>query len=146
MGRPVSSLNCRVRPFWSYGTSSSTGGPRRRPERSTGATWNIAAAGRPDLVPEKPRPHSVRLFTNRNCIIFDKDGGQIAEDQNAIDCYQLDKEAALRITLEAEEFYLTAWGRWEHAITREEMQYLLGIRTREMDFISPSISKSAGWA
>lgn len=92
----------------------------------------------------KAKPHKMWLFTNRNCMIFDRDGNQIPEDQNAIDCYHLNKEAALRITLEAEEFRLAQWSKWEHAITRKEMQYLLGIRSKEMDL--KQIDKAAGEA
>ena len=77
------------------------------------------------------------LFTNRNCLVFDEDGEQIVEYQKAISCYALNKKLALQATLEASEFHIGRWREWEHEIPRESMQYLLGLRTREMDSANP---------
>lgn len=82
---------------------------------------------------EKAKPHQLWLFTNRTWMVFDQDGQQIAEDQNAVGCHELDKVWALQVTLEAQEFRLACWGKWEHTVTRKEMQYLLGLRTLQMD-------------
>jgi hypothetical protein len=80
-----------------------------------------------------PRAHKIWLFTNRNVLIFDEAGLQIPEAQSAISCYEVNPTEALRLTNEASEFYLTQWDYWAHAISRRDMQYLLGLRTREMD-------------
>ena len=80
------------------------------------------------------KAHTMWLFTNRNCMIFDEDGNQMTEYQNAISCNSIDKKRALEITNKAEKFVLSKWSSHEFFhITRKEMQYLLGIRTHEMD-------------
>lgn len=81
-------------------------------------------------------PHSVWLYTNRNCMVCDADGAQIPELQAAINCYDIDPRLALQITIDAQKFYLMKWCAWSHEITREEMQYLLGLRSRDMDLLS----------
>ena len=67
------------------------------------------------------------LFTNRNCLIFDNEGNQIVEYQRGISCSNLNKEVAYTATVEAESFHIGKFREWVHDITREEMQYLLGV-------------------
>jgi hypothetical protein len=78
-------------------------------------------------------PHSVWLFTNRNIMVFDAHGSQIPDAQGAVSCYHIDAKAAARVLDQAQELYIAKWRQWAHAITRKEMQYLLGLRTKEMD-------------
>jgi len=68
-------------------------------------------------------------------MIFDKERNQIDEYQKAIGCHEIDKDLAYQATLEAEIFEISQWYGWSHTITRKEMQYLLGLRTREMDLM-----------
>lgn len=79
------------------------------------------------------RCKTMHLFTNRNCCAFDENGEQIVEYQRAINCYDIDPEMAMQATEEAENFYISKWREWNQAISRIEMQYLLGLRTRMMD-------------
>ncbi len=79
------------------------------------------------------KARKIWLFTNRNSMIVDESGDQIGEAQAAIGCYEVHPAEALRLTNEATEFYISKWQEWAHPITRKEMQYLLGLRTREMD-------------
>jgi len=67
------------------------------------------------------------LFTNRNCLIFDEAGDQVPELQGSISCSHLDKDIALQATMEATEFHISKRTIWGHKITREEMQWLLGV-------------------
>lgn len=77
------------------------------------------------------KAESMWLFTNRNCLVFDKDGNQIPEYQCAITCYSIDKALALQACNEASEFHVGSFHEWEHPIDRKHMIYLLGIATRE---------------
>ena len=79
------------------------------------------------------KPVQVYLFTNRNCLIFDEIGNQIAELQAAISCYTVHKEMARAIAYAAEEFFIAEFNNWSHSISRESFMYLLGIRTEEDD-------------
>lgn len=80
-----------------------------------------------------PRAKSVWLWTNRNVSVFDEHGAQIAEVQAELSCYSLDKVVAQRVIDEADEFYVAKWNGWQHPISKREMEYLLGLRTRERD-------------
>lgn len=75
----------------------------------------------------------VYLFTNRNCLVFDENGDQMEDFQKAINCYDLDREKAMQVSGMGEKFYIAKWQEWAHEISRESFQYLLGLRTREMD-------------
>jgi hypothetical protein len=74
------------------------------------------------------KAHDMWLFTNRNCLVFDEEGKQISEYQAAISCYTLDKNLAQKATEEAVEFHIGKFHKWEHEITKDEMQYLLGLK------------------
>lgn len=79
------------------------------------------------------KPVTVILFTNRNCLVFNEAGQQIAEAQAAISCYHVDKRKAREVAQKGGKFYLACWGDWHHEISRRSFEYLLGLRTREMD-------------
>ena len=66
-------------------------------------------------------------------MIFDENGKQMTKYQNAISCYSIDADEALKITKEAQSFFIAQWLGSSFQISRKEMQYLLGLRTREMD-------------
>jgi len=72
------------------------------------------------------------LFTNRNTIVFNHDGSQDVEAQSQIDCYTLTDEAQSVID-SCDVFYLSRWGEWKHEISKREIEYLLGLRTYEVD-------------
>ena len=76
---------------------------------------------------------TVILFTNRNCIVFDHVGQQDPEAQGAIGCYAVDAERAQAVLDDAEEFFIARWGEWRHEVRKAEIEYLLGLRTRERD-------------
>jgi len=76
---------------------------------------------------------SVILFTNRNCMVFDNVGRQVPEAQGAIGCYEVDAEKAQAVLDDAAEFYVARWGEWRHEVRKAEIEYLLGLRTRERD-------------
>jgi len=67
------------------------------------------------------------LFTNRNCLIFDENGEQITDYQMAISCSHIDPDIARKATEESETFSISKFRQWIQEITREEMQYLLGV-------------------
>lgn len=71
------------------------------------------------------------LFTNRNCLIFDENGEQITEYQSKVSCSYLDKKIALQATEEAITFRICKFREWEHEISRDEMQYLLGVHVHQ---------------
>jgi hypothetical protein len=79
------------------------------------------------------KPVSVYLFTNRNCLVFDKGGKQIAKYQRAITCYRVDKKIARELAEKTTEFYISKFGEWVKPISRLSFEYLLGLRTRKMD-------------
>lgn len=81
----------------------------------------------------RQKAHTMVLFTNRNCMVFDADGHQITRYQKAISCYKVNPKLALQATQEAEVFRISCFRDWTHDIRRENMQYLLGIRTPDMD-------------
>jgi len=74
----------------------------------------------------------MHLFTNRNCLIFDDDGKQICEYQSKISCLHIDKKFARKIINESEMFYLSKFREWSHEISREEMEYLLGVHNTQL--------------
>lgn len=76
---------------------------------------------------------SLYLYTNRNVMAFDIDGQQVSEAQGAIDCYHIDIDIARKVCGEATKFYISKWREWNQEISRKEMEYLLGLRTLEMD-------------
>lgn len=73
------------------------------------------------------------LFTNRNCMVFDPAGNQVPDAQSAVSCYDLDPIAAQAVLDETQEFYLCRWNEWSHPVTKRDIEYLLGLRTRERD-------------
>lgn len=79
------------------------------------------------------KPHTVCLYTNRNVAVWDEEGNPLSEDQSTITCYHIDQTAASLVLEQAQVFWIAKWRDWMHAISRKEMQYLLGLRTREMD-------------
>ena len=72
------------------------------------------------------------LFTNRNCIVFDHDDTQDIEAQQEIGCYQMGR-GAQSVLDSCDQFYISRWGDWYHEVTKKEIEYLLGLRTRERD-------------
>lgn len=70
---------------------------------------------------------SMWLFTNRNCLVFDENGEQIVKYQRDISCSHINKKIARQATIEAADFHLGKFREWVHDITREEMQFLLGV-------------------
>lgn len=80
-----------------------------------------------------PKAHTVYLFTNRNCMVFDVNGVQIPELQGAINCYELHPDGAQQIANEASEFFISKYGTWSQQIDKKSFEYLLGLRTRERD-------------
>jgi hypothetical protein len=81
----------------------------------------------------KVRIKSVYLFMNRNCLVFDENGEQVAKYQRAIGCYRLNKKLAKELAAKAETFYLSKWQTWCHEIDRRSFEYLLGLRTKADD-------------
>lgn len=79
------------------------------------------------MTEQRHQAKSMWLFTNRNCLVFDKDGNQIVKYQAAISCSTLDPEVAFKATEEAEEFHIGKFREWEHEINRDSMRFLLGI-------------------
>lgn len=80
-----------------------------------------------------PKAHTVYLFTNRNCLVFDVNGLQIPELQRGINCYGVDPVIAQRIANEASEFFISKHGTWSNQIDKKSFEYMLGLRTRERD-------------
>lgn len=76
---------------------------------------------------------SLICYTNRNVAAYDFEGNQIIKYQEAMTCYKIDKAIAMQVVKEARFFYVAKWGEWSKEITRKEMEYLLGLRTLEMD-------------
>lgn len=86
-------------------------------------------------------PHSVYMFTNRAFMIFDSNGEQIPHYQKHITSYRLNKKVAQEVAKKAQKFYLSCFREWRHQITRQEFQYLLGLRTRQMDIAALDAAK-----
>lgn len=80
------------------------------------------------------KAHEIILYTNRNWMVFDADGQQMPDYQQAVSCFEIaNADLARRAIAEAYLLGIAKWGVWRHEITRTEMEYLLGLRTREMD-------------
>jgi len=73
------------------------------------------------------RAYSIYLFTNRNCMVFNKSGEQILKYQKNMNCQRLDKDVAKKAIEEAREFYISKYKEWVHDVSKEEMSYLLGL-------------------
>ena len=77
---------------------------------------------------------SVWLFTNRNIAVFDENGEQVVDIQQAIGwnhrcLYEYAERAALEKIVKTEpppEFYLARWQEWKHKITCDEFCSLIG--------------------
>lgn len=76
---------------------------------------------------------SFTLFTNRNCMVFDMSGTQVPDAQYAVDCYRIMPLVAQFVLDSTETFYIAKWSEWEHEVSQLEIEYLLGLRTRERD-------------
>lgn len=76
---------------------------------------------------------SIYLYTNRNWLVFDLEGAQVPEAQDAVTCYAIDRVRAQQIIDQAEQFYIAKWGKDSMRITRTEMEYMLGLRSHERD-------------
>ena len=86
--------------------------------------------------------YKVILFTNRNLLVFDKEGKQ-TDYQDCVDCYNIDeKKLKILLNLPA-EYYICRWGEWQHQISKREFEYLLGQRTREKDIQELKQQKAA---
>lgn len=83
---------------------------------------------------------TVVLFTNRSMIVFGEDGHQ-RDLQNAVSCYEIDREKLAELLTHPCTFYIARWGEWRRELTRHEFEYLLGCRTREMDLAEQEIRK-----
>jgi hypothetical protein len=79
------------------------------------------------------KAHTMVLYTDRNVLVFDEAGNQILRYQRAMTCYRINKKLALQATQEARNFEISQWLGWSQKITRREMQYMLGLRMKEMD-------------
>jgi len=79
------------------------------------------------------KPHTFWLFTNRHIAVFDRDGNQLGDAQDTVSCYHIDSEAVSRVLDQAEVFEIVKWREWKQPVTKKDIQYLLGLRTREMD-------------
>lgn len=77
--------------------------------------------------------HQVILYTNRNIIVFDEEGKQVPELQEAVDCYGVDWVLLEKLLSLPAEYFISKWGEWKHPICKKEFEYLLGIRTLERD-------------
>lgn len=74
------------------------------------------------------------LFTNRNCMVFDKNGEQIVEYQKLVSCYH--RASAKRVNEMLDtcvKFQFSDFRNFLHDVTKKEIQYLLGTRTKKMD-------------
>lgn len=76
---------------------------------------------------------SMTLYTNRNIIVFNQHGNQDPVAQTAVDCYAINPRMAQDVINDTEQFNLAKWAAWSHQITKREMEYLLGLRTRARD-------------
>ena len=76
---------------------------------------------------------SFYLFTNRNTLVFNEDGEQCVEDQRACNCYDVDKDALQKVLDQCSTFYISKYSVWIHVVSKKEIEYLLGLRTRELD-------------
>lgn len=79
------------------------------------------------------------LFTNRACMAFDRDGQQVIWAQLAIDQYGIHRPLARRAVSQATEFRLSQWRGFDKIISRLEMEYMLGLRTKEMDMAEAAV-------
>lgn len=79
------------------------------------------------------KAYSIYLFTNRNMMIFDREGNQLPEEQGMVSCYNLNREGLAPVIDQAEEFFIAKWRDWTMRISKKELQYLLGMRTLQMD-------------
>lgn len=76
----------------------------------------------------------VVLFTNRNIMVFDELGHPMPEWQSCVTGYEIDKERALELCEQAKFFFLMKWSNHcRIEVSQLEMEYMLGLRTREMD-------------
>lgn len=73
------------------------------------------------------------LFTNRSCMAFDADGEQVLWAQRAITHYKINKQLARVAVSQAQEFHLSQFRGFDKIISRLEIEYLLGLRTKKMD-------------
>lgn len=88
------------------------------------------------------KANKIYLYTNRNCLVFDTDDAQIPEYQIAMSCYKLDKALARRATEEATRFGIGKFREWMHEISREEMQYLLGVHDSQLETTTTDLNKN----
>jgi hypothetical protein len=75
----------------------------------------------------------VILFTNRNLLVFNESDEQMIDLQGAIDCYSINPEKLRELLAHDCEFSIARWGKWRQDLTRREFEYLLGLRTAELD-------------
>ena len=80
-----------------------------------------------------PKPHTFYLFTNRNCMVFDENGEQMPELQACVSCYNVDADHAREVLAQCREFFVAHWGSQRIEVKRRHIEYLLGLRTLEMD-------------
>lgn len=73
------------------------------------------------------------LYTNRNCTVYNPDGTQDAVAQSVVSCYHVDRVAAQDVLDRCHEFFISKFGEWSMPVLKEEIEYLLGLRTRERD-------------
>jgi hypothetical protein len=76
---------------------------------------------------------TITLFTNRSAMICDDFGAPVRGIEGAVGPYGVNPHMARELCAEATEFRLSKFGEWSVTITRIEMEYLLGLRTRERD-------------
>lgn len=79
------------------------------------------------------KPKTMILYTNRNVSVLDENNEQCIKFQKKMYCYKMHKHTARECCELSEKFFIAKFGKWEHEITREEMMYLLGVRTQEDD-------------
>jgi len=69
----------------------------------------------------------VTIFTNGNVYIKNEIGEQMSEYQHKINYQHIDKELAMKATIEADNFYVSDFGNWAHKISRHQAQCMLGL-------------------
>ena len=75
----------------------------------------------------------VILYTNRNLMVFNTRDLQIPFYQKAVSSYRVNKKIAQEIADNAKHFYIAKWTEWIKPITKQEFEYLLGLRTKQRD-------------
>jgi hypothetical protein len=75
----------------------------------------------------------VWLYTNRNVMVFDENGEQVADIQKILSWDSLKswnvlatEEALIKVIEAKPDIYISQWGKWGHRINLDEFCCLLG--------------------